>query len=198
MRIAIVVGLASACALARAEAARPLDRAAVVAGMQAIRPALDGCAATYAAAGVATVKLTIAPAGTVAAAAIEPRVAGWGDFDAASDIGRCIVAAVRAARFPRFDGAAQTVEYPVVLGGRRGTLDRAQDAYVAGRFAEAITLAQPATATAAQEAWRIIGASSCFLGRAADAAAAAQQLDAPGRRFVGYVCARHGVHLDAR
>lgn len=184
-------------ALETVAAARPLERTDVVAGMTAIRPALDACATTHHASGVALVKLTIAPAGTVSAAAIAPRAAGWGDFDADSEVGRCLVAAVRAARFAAFDGPARTIDYPLVVGASRSTglLLRAQDAYVAGHYDDAIALAQQARDADPHKAWRIIGASSCFLHRAADAASAVRALDEPGGRFVRYVCARNHVTL---
>ncbi|HEX6838236.1 MAG TPA: hypothetical protein VF334_16785, partial [Polyangia bacterium] len=118
--------------------------------MTAIRPNLDACYAKYRIAGVATVDLTIAPDGTVAAK-LAPRVGSWGDFAAGSPTGACIVDAVQRARFPSFDGPPQKISYPVVLGnepGRSGepslsgaameTLERAQDAYTAGKYADAI------------------------------------------------------------
>ncbi|HEX8954194.1 MAG TPA: hypothetical protein VF945_20200, partial [Polyangia bacterium] len=75
------------------------------------------------------------------------------------------------------------------------TLQRAQDAYVHGEYDEAIALAKRAKAQDSQKAWRIIGASSCFKKDAAAAAAAWNELDGRGKKFVEYVCKRNDVTL---
>ena len=75
-----------------------------------------------------------------------------------------------------------------------GDLERAQAAYIDGRFAEAIRLARPATGGGqAPKAWRIVGASSCFLHDGSGAAEAWHRLDARGQKFLEYVCKRHDV-----
>lgn len=70
---------------------------------------------------------------------------------------------------------------------------KAQDAYVHGRYAEAIGLAEQMKDKA--RASRIIGASSCFLKKPERARAAYDGLDAPGRMFLKHVCERNGVTL---
>jgi RNA polymerase sigma-70 factor (ECF subfamily) len=75
------------------------------------------------------------------------------------------------------------------------TLQRAQDAYVHGEYDEAIDLAKQAKAEDAPKAWRIIGASSCFKQDAAGAAAAWNELDRPGKKFIEHVCKRNEVTL---
>jgi RNA polymerase sigma-70 factor (ECF subfamily) len=71
----------------------------------------------------------------------------------------------------------------------------AQAAYIRGDYHQAITLARPQAASHPQKAWRIIGASSCFLKDAAGATAAHNELDDQGRKFVTYVCSRNGITL---
>jgi hypothetical protein len=194
----------STAALAEAPPAG-LDRQAVVQGMTAIRPQLQACYAEHKVGGVATVELTIAPAGTVTRAAVAPPVDGWGDFQPDSPTATCIVRAVLGARFPAFHGAAMTLAYPIVLRADGpqptppdATLEQAQKAYVAGRYAEAITLAREGRAAQPSRAWRIIGASSCFLKDAAGAGAAWRELDEQSRKFVEYVCANNRVTIDKR
>ena len=75
------------------------------------------------------------------------------------------------------------------------TLQRAQDAYVHGDYDEAIDLAKQAKGQDATKAWRIIGASSCFKQDAAGAAAAWNELDGGGKKFIEYVCKRNDVTL---
>ena len=180
-----------------------LTRPQVVGAMSVIRPRLDACYAKYGVAGVAVVELTIAPAGTVAAAALE-RPGRGGEIAAASPTGACVVQAVLDARFPRFEGPPQTLAYPLVIGKHgapaaarpaSAAIDRAQQAYVGGRYADAIRLASEARADDPPRAWRIIGAASCFAGDAAGAAAARDALDGAGRRFIEYVCANNKVAL---
>ena len=174
-----------------------LSREQVVGAMSALRPQLDACYAKYHVAGVAVVDLTIAPAGTVAAATLQPPGRGLGDIAPSSPTGACVRQAVLAARFPAFTGAPMTLAYPLVVD-ERAAIDRAQEAYIAGRYAEAIERATAARAADPPRAWRIIGAASCFRGDAAGAAAARDALDDKGRRFVEYVCANNKVTLPAR
>jgi hypothetical protein len=70
---------------------------------------------------------------------------------------------------------------------------KAQDAYVHGRYAEAISLAEQMKDKA--RANRIIGASSCFLKKLDRARAAYDVLDAPGRMFLKHVCERNAITL---
>ena len=76
-------------------------------------------------------------------------------------------------------------------------LQAAQEAYIAGRYADAIALAKQVQSADPQRAGRIIGASSCFLGDAPAATAAWRTLNASGKQFVAYVCARNHVAIDA-
>jgi hypothetical protein len=187
----------------------PLAREQVIGAMSALRPQLGACYAQYRVAGVAVVDLTIAPAGTVAAAELQPPGRGISSIAPASPTGVCVKQAVLAARFPRFTGAPQTLAYPLVIDDRATVetppappastaLDRAQKAYVAGQYADAIKLATDGKADDPPRAWRIIGAASCFAGDAAGATAALDALDDKGRRFVAYVCANNKVALPAR
>ena len=207
--LAVMGAVSHADEPASSEAHSALDRESIVKTMTAIRPNLDACFAKYRLAGVATVELTIAPDGTVAAR-IAPRVGSWGDFAGDSPTGACIVAAVQRARFAPFRGAPRTISYPVVLGNepaRSGepklsaaameTLQRAQDAYTTGRYADAIALAQRAKSDDPQRALRVIGASSCFLKDAHAAAEAWRASSGPGRKFIEYVCANNQVSLEA-
>lgn len=174
-----------------------LSREQVVGAMSALRPQLDACYAKYHVAGMAVVGLTISPAGSVAAATLQRPSRGLGDIGPASPTGECVLQAVRAARFPAFTGAPMKLVYPLVVD-ERAAIDRAQEAYVAGRYDEAIERATVARAADPLRAWRIIGAASCFRGDAAGAAAARDALDDKGRRFVEYVCANNKVTLPAR
>jgi RNA polymerase sigma factor (sigma-70 family) len=105
-------------------------------------------------------------------------------------------------------GAVAAVALSIVLVGRhrplvavaasgKNELKAAQEAYLAGRYPEAIGHAQAALADGepALPAWRVIGASSCFLGDAAGAVEARDHLDPPGQKFVTYVCGRNDVTL---
>ena len=152
---------------------------------------MDACFERYGVGGLAAVEMTIAPSGTVSAAELR-----WAPFSSTSPTGVCVVQAVLTARFPPFEGAPQKISYPIVLEAH--LLDRAQKAYVAGQFADAIAFAEKAKSDDPQRALRVIGASRCFLHDAAAAASAWKELNATGRRFVEYVCGNNHVHLDPR
>src|SRR5262249_54174224 len=72
-------------------------------------------------------------------------------------------------------------------------LQDAQDAYVHGNYAAAIDLAKKASRQSPSKAWRIIGASYCFLKDRGGAAQAWSKLDAQGRQFLKYVCGRNAM-----
>jgi pSer/pThr/pTyr-binding forkhead associated (FHA) protein/tetratricopeptide (TPR) repeat protein len=72
-------------------------------------------------------------------------------------------------------------------------LQEAQDDYVHGQYQSAIEKARKAMKAQPSKAWRIIGASSCFLKDKTGASAAWGKLDATGRSFLKYVCARSGI-----
>jgi hypothetical protein len=69
---------------------------------------------------------------------------------------------------------------------------RAQDAYVHGEYQLARRLSRT---DGSEKAWRIYGASSCFLRDATGAREAWSHLDTPGRQFLRYVCSRNLVLL---
>jgi pSer/pThr/pTyr-binding forkhead associated (FHA) protein/tetratricopeptide (TPR) repeat protein len=69
----------------------------------------------------------------------------------------------------------------------------AGDAYVHGQYATAIELARKALKAQPAKASRIMGASSCFLKDRAGAVAAFGKLDAQGRQFLKWVCARSNI-----
>jgi hypothetical protein len=71
----------------------------------------------------------------------------------------------------------------------------AQDAYVHGQYTTAMALADRLTDEQPAKAYRIKGASACFLKDRANAKAAYKELDATGREFLKYVCARNSVAL---
>lgn len=75
------------------------------------------------------------------------------------------------------------------------TVDDAQQAYLDGRYEDAIRMADESKDQDPSRAWKIIGASSCFLQDPTGAAEAWQALDPNGRKFIEYVCQRNDVVL---
>lgn len=82
---------------------------------------------------------------------------------------------------------------PLVTPAVEKQLQDAQDAYVHGQYANAIEIARKAQRAAPSKAWRIIGASSCFLKDKNGAVQAWNKLDAQGRQFLKYVCSRNSI-----
>ena len=80
-------------------------------------------------------------------------------------------------------------------GGDEKAMQDAQDAYVQGEYKKAIELARTGVDTFPARAWRVIGASQCFLKDKAGAHEAWTHLDASGKQFLKYVCGRSGVAL---
>jgi hypothetical protein len=72
---------------------------------------------------------------------------------------------------------------------------RAQDAYVHGQYQDAIDLSEHLTEAQPGKAWRIMGASSCFLRDKAAALKAYRHLDGSGKQFLAYVCSRNDITL---
>ena len=72
------------------------------------------------------------------------------------------------------------------------TFNEAQDAYVHGQYESARSKALTIT-KAAPKAWRIVGASSCFLKDRDGAIKAYNKLDGQGKGFLKYVCQRNGI-----
>ena len=75
--------------------------------------------------------------------------------------------------------------------------DALQD-YVHGNYASAIEKARRATKAGGDnnKAWRVIGASSCFLKDRAGAVAAWNRLSTMDRNFLKYVCQRNDIKLQ--
>jgi hypothetical protein len=71
----------------------------------------------------------------------------------------------------------------------------AMDAYVHGQYREAIGLASAAVEHNPQRAWRVIGASQCFLKNRDGAMRAYRHLEAQSRAFLKYVCNRNAVTI---
>ena len=90
---------------------------------------------------------------------------------------------------------------PPAGGGGGGSVDdlvgRAQDDYVRGAYAESIDMARRALRGDANnsKAWRIIGASSCFLKDKAGASSAWNKLGNMDRQFLKYVCGRNAITI---
>jgi hypothetical protein len=74
-----------------------------------------------------------------------------------------------------------------------GPLDSARDAFVRGDYKKAITLAREQVPTEPGAAWRVIGASTCFLKDQPGAREAYDRLGPEGQQFLRYVCRRNGV-----
>jgi hypothetical protein len=72
-------------------------------------------------------------------------------------------------------------------------LDAAREAFVKGDYQKAITLARAQVPTEPGAAWRVIGASTCFLKDSAGAREAYDKLGPEGQQFLRYVCKRNGV-----
>jgi hypothetical protein len=72
---------------------------------------------------------------------------------------------------------------------------RAQDAYVHGKYQDAIDLSEHLVDAQPGRAYRIIGASACFLRDKAAALKAWRHLDGTGKQFLGYVCSRNDITL---
>jgi predicted Zn finger-like uncharacterized protein len=89
-----------------AEKAPPLDREEIVKGMNAVMPRARECYNQYKVPGVATVKITVSPAGRVSGASVTGRFAG-------TPSGTCVEAALKTARFP--PSAGRSFDYVVPL-----------------------------------------------------------------------------------
>jgi len=90
----------------RGDVDRPLSKQAVVAGMQAVKPAVDECYRAWRVPGIVMVRVVIDKGGRIVDAHASNRFGG-------TPTGRCVEASVRAARFPR--SAGLTIEYPFNL-----------------------------------------------------------------------------------
>lgn len=75
-------------------------------------------------------------------------------------------------------------------------LKQAEAAYVDGQYANSIELAQKGMADDSLRAWRILGANYCMLKDKTKAQEALTKLDAPGQKYLRYVCKRQTITLD--
>jgi hypothetical protein len=89
---------------ASAGSPEPLSKAAVIAGMDAVKPAVMHCYDRFRVRGVVTVNVVIGRDGTVG------RAATVGSF-AGTPTGACVEAAVKAARFPPSQGLSTPYPY---------------------------------------------------------------------------------------
>jgi hypothetical protein len=83
----------------------------------------------------------------------------------------------------------------LALAPKDDPLEAAREAFIKGDYARAITLARPLIATAPAAAWRVIGASYCFLHDKPGAMEAYRALEPSGQQFLKYVCARNSLTL---
>jgi predicted Zn finger-like uncharacterized protein len=85
-----------------------LDKAAIVGGMSKVKGKVAACYDQYKVPGMANVAVTIAKSGTVSSASVSGAFAG-------TPTGACVEKAVKSATFPKFKGAAQSINYPFIL-----------------------------------------------------------------------------------
>jgi hypothetical protein len=100
--------------------------------------------------------------------------------------------AVLPAALP--SGAAMATRAPTADDEK--SLQAAQEAYVHGDYVGAIKLAKRVAPSLPAKAWRVVGASSCFLKDVEGAREAYSRLGEQEREFLRYVCARNTVELD--
>jgi hypothetical protein len=86
----------------------PMSKAALVKGLNDVRPLVGACYAKYQVPGTAMVNVVIAKSGKVTSAVVTGRFAG-------TPTGACVERAVRTARFPPSDGFS--APYPFQLKG---------------------------------------------------------------------------------
>jgi predicted Zn finger-like uncharacterized protein len=90
----------------KAEGGGPLQKAAVVAGMNGIKGKISACYQQYKQSGMAMVNVVIAKSGKVSSATVTGKFAG-------TPTGSCVEAAVKSASFPPSDGLS--TPYPFTL-----------------------------------------------------------------------------------
>ncbi len=91
------------------DSASTLSRIQIKAGMSSARDRISRCYQLHGVPGLALIRATIAPDGTVKSSA------AVGGVLASTPTGDCIAKAVKAASFPTFTGAAVTVTHPFIL-----------------------------------------------------------------------------------
>jgi hypothetical protein len=74
-------------------------------------------------------------------------------------------------------------------------LEPAREAFVKGEYEQAIRLAKSHANANPRMAWRVIGASHCFLKDQEAARSDYEKLDPAGQAFLKYVCSRNSVKL---
>lgn len=100
---------ASKAAAPASNAPKSLTMNQIRGGMKKIKPSVQACYDKYQVEGKATVKMTIAPNGSVSSAKIKGKFFG-------SDTGTCVVQAVKRAKFPQFSGPPMAgISYPFML-----------------------------------------------------------------------------------
>jgi len=85
-----------------------LDKGAIVGGMSKVKGKVAACYDQFKVPGMANVAVTIAKSGTVQSASVSGAFAG-------TPTGSCVEKAVKSATFPKFKGAAQSINYPFIL-----------------------------------------------------------------------------------
>lgn len=87
---------------------KELTRSDIQAGMRKVMGTARACGAEHSAAGQVMVSLTIASSGKVSAAKATGEFAG-------TPVGNCVVAAVKGASFPAWDGPPHSMSYPFLV-----------------------------------------------------------------------------------
>ncbi len=101
----------------------------------------------------------------------------------------------REPKEPKQDTPVESDTPAVNNAAAEKVYQEAQDAYVHGQYANAIELAGKIKKQQPSKAWRIIGASNCFLKDRNGAMAAWAKLDPTGRQFLKYVCSRNAITI---
>ncbi len=107
-----------------------------------------------------------------------------------------VVTAPPPAPKPKAEEAVLSTDTPQPASGLQSAkiLQESQDLYVHGQYQTAIEQAKRATKDQPGDAWRIIGASACYLKDRNLAIQAWNHLDhGPRRQFLRYVCSRNGI-----
>lgn len=85
-----------------------LERSDVAKAMKRISSAAKGCYSTEEFSGMVTVKYSVGPSGAITKASATGK-------HKSSKTGKCVVSAVRKAKFPPFDGATMSFSFPFLL-----------------------------------------------------------------------------------
>jgi hypothetical protein len=93
----------------------------------------------------------------------------------------------------RFIVALLVFAAPAFAAGEQ--IEAAREAFVKGQYKKAVDLARPLVVSEGPAAWRVIGASACFLKDKPGAREAYGKLDQQGQAFLKYVCARQSIAI---